>query len=159
MPSTYLRPRRKAPNRASCHSEFGLGRAQPSRANVNLNILFIELPGEATARLSTSPSFAGARATVRQNARLPLQVFATRARCPHCVRFTRRTDIENASITSGKCRFCCRSRLQRIGAFWPFVKSRGFALPDAVYSTPPLREHRTWAGGGRATSDASRRRF
>ena len=59
-----------------------------SRANVNLNILFIELPGEATARLSTSPSFAGARATVRQKARLPLRVFATRARCPHCVRFT-----------------------------------------------------------------------
>ena len=38
---------------------------------------FIELPGEATARFSTSPSFAGARATVRQ-----------KARCRHCVRFT-----------------------------------------------------------------------
>src|SRR6267142_5512273 len=75
-------------NRASSHSEFGLGRAQPAGPTSILNILFIELPGEATARLSTSPSFAGARATVRQKARLPLRVFATRARCPHCVRFT-----------------------------------------------------------------------
>jgi hypothetical protein len=62
-----------------CHSEIWASAlpvraSTASRANVNLNILFIELPGEATARLSTSPSFAGARTTVRQKARLPLRV-------------------------------------------------------------------------------------
>ncbi|MGY4434841.1 hypothetical protein ACVWWO_007318 [Bradyrhizobium sp. F1.13.1] len=41
-----------------------VGASIVSRANVNLNILFIELPGEHG---STSPSFAGARATVRSS--------------------------------------------------------------------------------------------
>jgi len=44
-------------------------------------------------------------------------------------------------------RFCCRSRLQRIGAF-------GLSLRAAAYAM-----HRTWASGGRATSATSRRRF
>jgi hypothetical protein len=61
-----------------CHraSALPVRASTASRANVNLNILFIELQGEATARLSTSPSFAGARETVRQKARLPLRVQA-----------------------------------------------------------------------------------
>jgi hypothetical protein len=44
-------------------------------------------------------------------------------------------------------RFCCRSRLQRIGAF-------GLSLRAAAYAM-----HRTWASGGRATSATSRRRL
>ena len=74
-----------------------------SRANVNLNILFIELPGEATARLSTSPSFVGEgdpfvkRRDFRFGSSLSERDVRTASALP------RRTDIENVSITSGKC--------------------------------------------------------
>jgi hypothetical protein len=57
-------------------------------------------------------------------------------------------------------RFCCGSRQQRIGAAAPFVESRALTRwPDAFYATSTLRDALTWAGGDRATSAASRRRF
>jgi hypothetical protein len=56
-------------------------------------------------------------------------------------------------------RFCCRSRLQRIGAFG--LSLRAAALRSLTRFTQRHRYamHRTWASGGRATSATSRRRF
>ena len=68
--------------------------------------------------------------------------------------------IAQARLMSARGRFCCKSRLERLG-HWAPVGSRGF---DAVALTPFTQlqryaMHRTWAGGGRASSAAIRRRF
>jgi hypothetical protein len=58
-------------------------------------------------------------------------------------------------------RFCCKSRLLPMGRSAISVSAVGFDPPALTPFTQLLRYamHGTWAGGGRATSIASRLRF
>jgi hypothetical protein len=58
-------------------------------------------------------------------------------------------------------RFCCKSRLLPMDRLAISLGTTGFDQPALTLSTQLLRYaiHRALAGGGRATSEASRRRF
>jgi hypothetical protein len=64
-------------------------------------------------------------------------------------------------VTSQRCRFCCKSRLRPIDVHRHSAWGNRLDLPALTLVTQLQRyaAHRAVVGGGRATSETSRRRF
>ena len=69
--------------------------------------------------------------------------------------------VHEALLTPACGRFCCKSRLLPMDRLAISLRTTGFDQPALTLSTQLLRYamRKAAAGGGRATSEASRRRF
>jgi len=72
-----------------------------------------------------------------------------------------KVDLRLKRSMSASGRFCCKSRAATDGSSAIPLTTTGFDQPALTLSTQLLRYamHKAAAGGGRATSEASRRRF
>ena len=119
-----------------CHSEIWASAlpvraSTASRPNVNLNILFIELPDEATARLSTSPSFAGARTTVRQKG--PTSASGQNQKS------SVRAYVFRFAPISGHRQLDGHVRKVPFASFWPSIGDVRFTPVNGHHHCPPPR--------------------